>query len=227
MRGAPAPVAGVLALLAAGLVALPACNMAVPALYVIQGPNKKPAQFTLPEDRKLVVFVDDRENVVSRLQLRAQIADDIGTVLQQQELVREVVSGRELIAYVRRVETASRRVPIDELGKVVGADLVLYVEMDSFALSADGASATPVSTGYLKVIDLREKRRLFPPDGDDPRGFPVTSEVKNMDLEMYRTSAARRKAEDLLAKTFAQDVARVFFEHDPKNFGGGVSEFRR
>jgi hypothetical protein len=201
--------------------------MAVPALYVIQGPQKRPAQFTLPEDRKLVVFVDDRENVVSRLQLRAQLADDVGSRIQQEELVREVVSGRELIAYVRRVETASRRVPIDELGKVVGADLVLYVEMDAFTLSADGASATPVASAYVKVVDLKEKRRIFPPDGDDPRGFPVSSELKNMDVEMYRTSAARRKAEDLLERQFAEEVARIFYEHDPKNFGGGVTEFRR
>ena len=209
------------ALLAAG------CNLAVPALYVIQGPNKRPAQFTLPEDRKLVVFVDDRENVVSRLQLRAQLADDAGTRIQQEELVREVVSGRELIAYVRRVETASKRVPIDELGKVVGADLVLYVEMEAFSLSADGASATPVASAYVKVIDLKEKRRIFPADGGDPRGFPVSTEVKNMDVDMYRTSAARRKAEELLEKQFAEEVARLFYEHDPKNFGGGVSEFRR
>ena len=227
MRAMPSVLAGIASLLAASVAALPGCNMAVPALYVIQGPNKKPADFTLPEDRKLVVFVDDRENVVSRLQLRAQIADDVGTRLRQEELVRDVVSGRELIAYVRRVETSSRRVPIDELGKVVGADLVLYVEMDSFSLSADGASATPVATGFVKVVDLKERRRSFPADGGDPRGFPVSSEVKNMDQEMYRTSAARRKAEDLLAKTFAEDVARIFYEHDPKNFGGGVSEFRR
>ena len=215
------------AALAAAALLAGGCNMAVPALYVIQGPQKRPAQFTLPEDRKLVVFVDDRENVVSRLQLRAQLADDVGSRIQQEELVREVVSGRELIAYVRRVETASRRVPIDELGKVVGADLVLYVEMDAFTLSADGASATPVASAYVKVVDLKEKRRIFPADGDDPRGFPVSSEVKNMDVEMYRTSAARRKAEDLLERQFAEEVARIFYEHDPKNFGGGVTEFRR
>jgi hypothetical protein len=48
------------AALAAAALLAGGCNMAVPALYVIQGPQKRPAQFTLPEDRKLVVFVDDR-----------------------------------------------------------------------------------------------------------------------------------------------------------------------
>ena len=38
--------------------------------------------------------------------------------------------------------------------------------------------------------------------------------------------ASRRRAEELLEKELAQDVARLFFDHDPKNFGGGVSTFR-
>jgi hypothetical protein len=217
-----------LALLASAAAALAAagCNMAVPALYVVQGPGKKPAVYTLPEDRKLVVYVDDRRNVVSRLQLRAQLADDIGTMLRSEELVREVVSGRELIAYVRRVETSTKRVSIEELGLAVGADIVLYVEMDSFALTPDGATPKPVGSAYVKVIDVKARERLFPPLGSDPKGYPVSSEVLGMAPEMYRTSANRRRAEELLEKELAQDVARLFFDHDPKNFGGGVSTFR-
>ena len=126
-----------LALLASAAAALAAagCNMAVPALYVMQGPGKKPAVYTLPEDRKLVVYVDDRRNVVSRLQLRAQLADDIGTMLRSEELVREVVSGRELIAYVRRVETSTKRVSIEELGAAY-AQIAFHPALDSEELKA-------------------------------------------------------------------------------------------
>ena len=40
-----------LALSVAVAAAVAGCNMAVPALYVIEGPGKKPAAYTLPEDR--------------------------------------------------------------------------------------------------------------------------------------------------------------------------------
>jgi hypothetical protein len=224
MRGSRSIAA--LALAAAAALAVAGCNMAVPALYVIEGPGKRPAVFTLPEDSKVVVYVDDRRNVVSRLQLRAALADDIGTRLRDLELVKEVVSGRELIGYVRRVETPSKRVSIEEMGQAVGADLVVYVEMDGFALSPDGATPKPVGSAFVKVVDVKARERLFPPPGGDPMGWPVSAEVQNMTPEMFRTSAQRRRAEDLLEKKLAEEVARLFHDHEPKNFGGGVTEFR-
>ena len=209
----------------AALLAAAGCNLAVPALYVAQGPPKQPALFTLPKDRKTVVFVDDRKNVVSRLQLRAMLADDVGTIFQRLELVDEVVSGRELISYVRRVETSSKRVSIEELGNAVNADVVVYVEMESFSLSPDGATPKPVASAYVKVVDVKAKERIFPPMGGDPKGHPVSSELDTMSPEMFRTSAQRRRAEDMLEKRLAEDVGNLFHEFEPKGFGGGVSKF--
>lgn len=215
-----------LLLAGAALLAASGCNMAVPALYVIDGPGKKPAVYKLPVDKKVVVYVDDRRNVVSRLQLRAAMADNIGTQLKALELVGDVVSGRELIGYVRRVETPSKRVSIEEMGQAVGADLVVYVEMDGFALSPDGATPKPVGSAFVKVIDVKARERLFPPPGGDPMGWPVSAEVQNMTPDMFRTSAQRRRAEDLLEKKLADEVTRLFYDHEPKGFGGGVTEFR-
>ena len=172
----------------AALLAAAGCNLAVPALYVAQGPPKQPALFTLPKDKKTVVFVDDRKNVVSRLQLRAMLADDVGTIFQRLELVDEVVSGRELISYVRRVETSSKRVSIEELGNAVNADVVVYVEMESFSLSPDGATPKPVASAYVKVVDVKAKERIFPPMGGDPTGPPVSSELDTMSPEMFRSA---------------------------------------
>lgn len=214
----------------AALVALAAvaggCNYAIPAMWVAQGPPKKPAEFTLPKDRKLVVFVDDRRSVISRLQLRALLADDVGTIIQRQGLVEDVVSGRELIAYVRRVETSSRRVSIEDLGNAVGADVVVYVEMDSFTLSPDGVNPKPSAEAHVKVVDVKAKERMFPPLGGDPHGFPVAAELDALSFDAYRTSAARRRAEDALEKKLADEITKLFYEHEPKNFGQGVSRIQ-
>lgn len=207
----------------AALLAAAGCNLAVPALYVAQGPPKQPALFTLPKDKKTVVFVDDRKNVISRLQLRAMLADDVGTIFQRLELVDEVVSGRELISYVRRVETSSKRVSIEELGNAVGADVVLYVEMDAFALTPDGATPKPTALARVKVVDVEKRERLFPPVGGDPAGVTVQAEINALAADAYRTSANRRKLEDALAKRLADQITKLFYEHEAKNFGGGVS----
>ena len=221
MRGPARAILAAAALAASA--ALPACNIVTPVMYIAQGPGKKPAEYTLPKDRKLVVFVDDRRSVMSRLQLRSTLADDIGTVIQQLELVKEVVSGRELIAYVRRVESPSKRVSIEELGNAVGADVVLYVEMDAFALTPDGATPKPTALARVKVVDVEKRERLFPPAGGDPAGVTVQAEINALAADAYRTSANRRKLEDALAKRLADQITKLFYEHEAKNFGGGVS----
>lgn len=200
------------------------CNYITPAMWITQGPPKKPAEFTLPKDKKLVVFVDDRKSVVSRLQLRALLADDIGTQLKAQGLVLDVVSGRELIGYVRKVETSSKRVSIEDLGTAVNADVVVYVEMEYFTLSPDGATPKPTASARVKVIDVKGKERLFPVLGSDPKGYPVTAEIDTLNPDSYRTSAARRMAEDQLEKRLADQITKLFYDHEPKNYGQGVSK---
>ena len=214
----------VLAFFAAAILVIAGCNYAVPAMWIAQGPPTKPAEVPLPKDKKLVVFVDDRKSVVSRLQLRALLADDIGTVIKQQGLVTDVVSGRELISYVRRMETSTKRISIEDLGNAVNADIVLYVEMESFTLSPDGATPKPTAQVRVKVVDVKAKERLFPPLGADPKGYPVTAQVDTLANDAYRTSAARRNAEDGLEKKLADDVSKLFYDHEPKNVGKGVSK---
>lgn len=40
--------------------------------------------------------------------------------------------------------------------------------------------------------------------------------------DAYRTSAARRRTEDMLEKKLADAIAKIFYEHEPTNFGQGV-----
>ncbi|MFO0962829.1 MAG: hypothetical protein U0625_07970 [Phycisphaerales bacterium] len=200
------------------------CNYVTPAMWIAQGPGKKPAEFTLPIDKKTVVFVDDRKNTINRLQLRSALADDVGQTIRSLNLVNEVVSGRELIAYVRRNETSSKRVSIEELGRSVGADVVIYIEMTQFTLAPDGATPKPTASALVKVVDVKERTRLFPPAGaGDHDGYEVTAEMDALSLDAYRTSAARRKTEDALEKRLADQITRLFYDHEPKGFGKGVS----
>ncbi len=209
---------------ALALLAPAGCNIMIPAMWVAQGPPKKAAVFPdLPKDRKTTVFVDDRKNVVSRTQLRTQLADDVLQQLSREGVLADVVSGRELIAYVRRTETSKKRVSIEDLGNAVGAEIVIYVEMVSFDLSPDGATPKPAASANVKVVDVKSKQRLFPPPGGEQAGYLVTAETEALQPGIYRTSAGRRTVEDLLEKRLADQIAKVFYEHEPSAFGQGVS----
>jgi hypothetical protein len=82
-----------------------------------------------------------------------------------------------------------------------------------------------VASAYVKVVDVKGKERLFPPLGGDPKGQPVASELDSQMPDAFRTSAQRRRMEDMLEKKLADDIAKLFYEYEPKNFGEGVSRF--
>jgi hypothetical protein len=215
----------ILTLAVAACIAATGCNYVIPALWVAQGPPKKPADYTLPKDKKTTVFVDDRTNVVSRTQLRAQLADDVLKGLVAQGLVDNVISGRELIAYVRKTETSNKRVTIEDLGNAVGAEVVIYIEMVSFDLMHDGASPEPAAKVRVKVVDVANKTRLFPATSGDNAGFEVSAKTEATQPGIYRTSAGRRQVEDILEKYLADKVVKLFYDHEERNreFGQGVS----
>ena len=112
---------------------------------------------------------------------------------------------------------------IEELGDTVGAEIVLYIEMETFALSVDGAAPKPSASVFVKVVDCKAKERLFPPVGADPKGFAVTAELVDTSFDAYRTSATRRALEDQLEKKLADSISKTFYDHEEKAFGQGVS----
>jgi hypothetical protein len=96
--------------------------------------------------------------------------------------------------------------------------------MDMFALTPDGATPKPTAAVRVKVIDVKEKRRVFPPDGGDPLGFPVSVDMNALGNDAYRTSANRRRLEDMLEKRLADQVTKLFYKHERLNFGQGVTQ---
>ncbi len=200
------------------------CNILTPAMWVAQGPPKEPAVYAdLPKDKKTTVYVDDRKSVVSRTQLRAALADDIAEQLRKEGVLNNVVSGRELIAFVRKNETSNKRLTMEELGTAVGAEVLIYVEMVDFKLSADGASPQPTATARIKVLDIKSRERLFPPPGGEHAGYEVTAQTEALQPGIYRTSAGRRQVEEMMEKRLADAIAKCFYDHEKRSFGGGVS----
>ena len=61
-------------------------------------------------------------------------------------------------------------------------------------------------------------------DDADLTKSTVKVEIDTYSFDAYRTSASRRLIEDSLEKQFADQVTKLFYDHEPKNFGQGVSK---
>lgn len=210
--------ARVVALLVAPL-AFAGCNYLMPAAYIIEGPPKEPARYELPR-RKTVVYVDDQANRMTRAALRVAVGEEVGTALLQQALVPEVVSTKDAVAYARKVDTSDKQVSIRKIGEAVGAEQVVYVNIEDYRISADGATPRPAAVVSVKVIDVGSGARLWP-DGTDA-GERLIVRTREMSTDLYSSSAGRRKVEDELAKQVGEDIAKLFYEHEKRELGGNL-----
>lgn len=195
------------------------CNYLIPASYLIEGPPKEEARYELPR-RKTVVYVDDRANRMTRAALRTAVGEEVGTLLLQQALVPEVISAKDAVAYARRVDTSDKQVSIRKIGEAVGAEQVIYIDVDDYRISSDGATPQPAAVVNVKVIDVASGARLWP-DGTDA-GETLVVRTREQSLDLYGSSAGRRKVEDALAKQLAEDVSKLFYEHEKRELGGNL-----
>ena len=195
--------------------AVAGCNYIIPANYILQGPPKEPAAYAL-QSRKTIVIVDDKQNRMSRVALRVEIGDAAGTELLENDVVPEVISTRDSVALARRLDTASKPVSIQRLGESLGAEQVIYVEVDEFVLAGGRKEGGPEAVVLVKVIDAANGTRLWPSVGSQA----VQSDLLDINPSLLETSAGRREIEEKLALQIVEDVAKLFYEHPRRELGG-------
>jgi len=206
------------ALFVSAMLAVAGCNIVAPIAYAIEGPPKVAAEHRLA-DIPTVVFVDDRKNILTRTALRNTIGDTVAQTLMQQKLVTRTFSTGDAVAIARRQESERALMPMDAIGRAVGAEQVIYVNIIMFGLTSDGFSPRPTAVAEIRVIDVEGRQRTFPVGGLDSSGRPVEASLREINPDVLRTQASRRAVEDRLAQALGIQIARLFFEHERINLG--------
>ena len=191
------------------------CNYLLPASYIIEGPPKAPAAFELPSKRT-VVIVDDKINRMPRVALRVGIGDSVGTHLLENNVVPETITTRDAVALIRRMDTASKPISIQRICESLGAEQVVYVEIDDFNLSGGREEGGPEAVALIKVLDITNGSRLWPTAGSEA----VQSSLQDINPSLIATSAGRREVEDKLAEKLGEDIAKLFYAHERRELGG-------
>lgn len=206
-----------LSLLLAALALLPAgCNILAPAYYVIHGPPKTPAAYTLDPERSTVIFVDDRDSQLPRRSLRADIAQSAQQALLDRELVKDMIDGRAALQAAAR-ETNQNPMTVTEIGRAAQAQVVIYVTIERFVLTADGQTLTPLGAGRVKVIDAQNDRRLWP---DDKEGYPFTIQMQQRPGRGPMSSSDITQAQRALAVEVGKGIAQLFYEYETHRGAG-------
>jgi hypothetical protein len=203
------------ALFTAGLLALLAmsessCAISAYLLAKFSPPEKVEPEYAVAKGKTVLVFVDDMLNPLSYPPLKAELSGMIGEELLKNEVAAKV------IAYDRLADLASstptfNSLAIGEVGQKLGADLVLYVQIDEFDLR--DPAAPQLWKGHLQVtvwlVDVT-KGRLWPTNRS--AGFPVPPADTPTSTESSE-SHGEQLATTLAAMT-ADSVAKLFYKHE-------------
>ncbi len=203
------------------LFAFNGCNIVAPLVYIASGPQKTDARYELDTSRTTVIFIDDRFNRAPRRSLRIVAAE----AAEQALLTKDALKAENLITTRAIMRVASQEQfstpkSIAELGRAVGADVVIYAVIDSWTLSSDNITFAPGVSARVKVIDATEDRRLWPPVGVD---FPVTASMPPQTIPMP-TNAERDSANHTLATMLGAKIAKVFYKHEKDALSGKLDD---
>jgi hypothetical protein len=208
--------------LVCGALLLSGCNILGPIGLLVHGPEKMPRQYTLPQERSLVVFVDDRLSRLPRRPLRTTLADQITSKLLENKVSTTIIDSRAAEAAVQR-EKPTEPMSVTEIGRSVKADVVLHVMVDGFTLSPDGVTFSPQARVFVRLTDTAADARLWPeedanlPASRRPKGYEVVVQPRTPSSKPPETASEMAQAEIDLAKIVGTAVAELFYDETVKD----------
>lgn len=195
---------------AAATAVVAGCNIAGPAFLLIHGPEKVPQLHELEKERPVVVFLDDRNFTISRAPTRERVAASAGQSLLKAGAVSRVLDSKAANAVVNG-EPRGDLMPISQVGRKVGAEVVIYVVPERFSLSPDGQTFEPVAQLRIKVIDAVADKRLWP---EEREGYLLTVTATTRQGTAPTDASQAREAENRFADLAGQRVAELFYDHE-------------
>ncbi|MBG80122.1 MAG: hypothetical protein CMJ39_05355 [Phycisphaerae bacterium] len=223
-----------LALCAFGFLAT-GCNVASGVAYFVTPNPTVEAQYEI-RDIPTVIFVDDRRNTVNPVRFRRLIAETASQDLLDEELVNEVFSPRDADLAARKFDRGSTPVEISRIAEAVEAKQIIYVEMIQFVLSRDGVSPDPYASCNIRVLDLEQRKQVFPDKKElsEAGEFNVEQTVsgnKSYTLQVSLPSQTsqgltdarvRQKLGESLAEETGHRIAKLFYEHEIPAVGANL-----
>jgi hypothetical protein len=179
-----------------------------------------PAVYEL-KDQPTLVIVDDPNNSLGSLSLAVTVANLIAHHLQENEVISTpAITQAKLHQRAQSLDDDYQQTPIGQVGQMLGAAQVIHVRIESATLGREGTVFRPRCVVQVKLIDVVNRKRLFPPADtlvDSSMVQPDHRVTVNVEPQNIDRSNRGRSYEMLMAQALVQrvglDVAQLFYEH--------------
>jgi hypothetical protein len=205
------------------LLPLAGCPVVAYIAAQVKPPKKIKAVYELPSESRLLVLVEDYAHQEAYELASRELSNRLSRELRQRGIVRETIPHERLMAL--RFETPRfHALKIPEIGQKLGADLVLYVQIEKFQLK-DNYNDTMwhgLFEATVRVVKASGEGdpRLWP--RDRPTGYPVGPVERDPALESSPLYADRLTV--ALAGEMADRIAKLFFDHRLSEMEGWKSD---
>lgn len=185
------------------------CNVVAPVAYAIHGPEKIDPVYTLDEAQSVVIFIDDPSSKIAQRRLRYAMADAASKALLQKKVVTDVIDSRTVLTAASK-ERHGDRMSITELGRAVGADVVIYAVVTNFSITAEEGTFVPTTTMRVKIIDTAAGQRVWPAS---EAGYLLEVRLPQRP-SAFTQDRARLNMEAQLAERSGVALAQLFYRHE-------------
>ena len=202
------------------LLATPGCAAGGFLAHLFGGGSAIKAEYTL-ENRSTAILVDDPERMLGAPALPGVVANNVRHALEKNAALEtaSIVSQDEVNRLASRLGDEFAVTPIDEIGRHLGADQVIHVEVQTASVYAFSGQVTrPRCSVRVKVIDVVNRKRLFPDTTAyvdstfTPPGHLVQVEMEYKALDDGGSGQLTMLAQQLAQRT-GRRVAELFYDH--------------
>ncbi len=214
-RGAPA-----VGLLGAVMLTLSGCGYSQGAFLYMMGFGQRDivkAKFTLTKG-PILILVDDPSGHVDWPPAQKYLIDTLSQELIKQGGADKIIP-RRTVQNLRRSRTDFGKLSCREIGELVGAEQVLWLQVKKYF--GDSEFFEPTNAAWfavtVKVVDPLEKE-----DRGKVRLWPASPRGKYISVSLDGSEVAQAKTKDGIAKALAQKLAerlaKVFCDYRPGDF---------
>jgi hypothetical protein len=173
---------------------------------LMNGRGDQPALYTLPQNKRVLVFVDTRSDIAAPAEFATTLADGIGAHLYKYHAANNLV-GQDRLTGIRHDAIVFAKMGVGDVAVATDADVILYV--DVVTLNIASTTDNSVSQGgaqvLVKVID-RDGKRLWP--GTELPGTLVAVQVPAAYTEMSDMAIAAQISDLLTLR-----IGRMFHKY--------------
>jgi len=194
------------------LLAVPGCAWIAWTAHLFARPEKVEPVCTIPPDVKMLVLISDLElsETVDCAAMKRNLTDSLSEELLAHAVATEVVPYGDLLDFIAD-EPVFYQMSFGEIGRKLGADLILYVRLKRFKLrdTEDSLLWRGELDVRVKLVDA-DDHTLWPLD--QPLGYAVDPVVVSRDRQESPTYGVKLTEE--LGMLMADRIARLFYEHE-------------